>query len=696
MKLKSIIICCLLFLLFTVPLQTIAVIPDIGVEIWIEPGNTKAQIDQWVKIAADQKMRVVRIFAMWTQIESEKDVWNFDIYDWMFESAEKYGIKLQVTLNANQPPAHYGEEFWSKTHSQMIFSDEKLLPAAAKFIALTVNRYKKSPALENWWLMNEPYGFNDFNEFAFKGFSEKMKQKYINIKTLNQKWMTDFLSFEEMKPIRPMQGGGGWTIAQPYYDWSDYCAEHLTQWQKWVHDEVMKYDTNHSFHTNPAGVFEGFQQQQTTQWKKFINSLGCSIHASWHFSALSRAQYAMGVAIMCEITKGNASPNPFWISELQGGNNTFSGNVPMCPTYNDIAQWTWTGIAEGAEKVIYWCLNSRLKGGEAGEWSMLNFQNKPSERLLSATSVIECMQRQKQFFEGAKPIESNITILLSPESNRMFARKSNQLMGTNNMAHITSAMACYEALAECGILAAFMQTQDFDWEGARGKVAIIPNALCIPMSLYPHITIFVANGNKLIMTGMSGHFDEEENNVFQLGSPLKEVLGAELVDLQLIANEFKINIKSSPGELPTHGWIGILQNNTAIPICSFGEYLTGVRNHYGKGEAVWIPCNIELGAWITGNKQLSEFLASETEAYTTKQPFYFANKTEDITMQTMYNNDNFVTVINNGTDEIREVKLINKFRKVPSVIYSTHSKKSLKKDLGISLSPRECLVVLWK
>ena len=57
----------------------------------------------------------------------------------------------------------------------------------------------------------------------------------------------------------------------------------------------------------------------------------------------------------------------------------------MEPTPADIAQWTWTSIGSGADRVIFWLLNARREGVEAGERSLLDFQQQPSARLTIAT-----------------------------------------------------------------------------------------------------------------------------------------------------------------------------------------------------------------------------------------------------------------------------------------------------------------------
>lgn len=82
----------------------------------------------------------------------------------------------------------------------------------------------------------------------------------------------------------------------------------------------------------------------------------------------SLREYPLGVSLMSDIIRHNALGNPFWITELQGGNVTASGNVPYCPTAAHTAQYLWTAIASGAEGVIFWSLNQRAAVMEAGEW----------------------------------------------------------------------------------------------------------------------------------------------------------------------------------------------------------------------------------------------------------------------------------------------------------------------------------------
>ena len=62
---------------------------DVGAELWIEPSQTEAEVEGWVKIMAESKMRSARIFLMWNYIETAPKVYDFHLYDALFRAAEK-------------------------------------------------------------------------------------------------------------------------------------------------------------------------------------------------------------------------------------------------------------------------------------------------------------------------------------------------------------------------------------------------------------------------------------------------------------------------------------------------------------------------------------------------------------------------------------------------------------------------------
>ena len=80
--------------------------PQIGAQIWIEPGQTPDEIDRWFAVLESSHMPVARLFLMWNYIEPERDRWDFTLYDAAFRAAERHNVRVVATLTPNFGPTH--------------------------------------------------------------------------------------------------------------------------------------------------------------------------------------------------------------------------------------------------------------------------------------------------------------------------------------------------------------------------------------------------------------------------------------------------------------------------------------------------------------------------------------------------------------------------------------------------------------
>jgi hypothetical protein len=110
-------------------------------------------------LITDVGVRHFRLVSYWDQLEPEPGKYDFSLLDWQFDKAEASGSKISLGLGLRQPR-------WPECHmpgwarSQSV---DQWQPELEKFITATVNRYKKSPALDSYQLENE---------FFLKGFGE--------------------------------------------------------------------------------------------------------------------------------------------------------------------------------------------------------------------------------------------------------------------------------------------------------------------------------------------------------------------------------------------------------------------------------------------------------------------------------------------------------------------------------------------
>src|SRR5664279_5338056 len=355
--------------------------PLLGAQIWIEPGQSDAEIDGWFHQLAQSEMPVARIFVMWSYLEPRQGEWNFSLYDTAFRAAEKYHVAIIATLTPSGPPPFAGGD--GNQGVGMIPSQERKT-AASEYIRRVVERYRHSPSLDSWLLVNEPGQAPAADPLAISAYRRWLPTQYKSISELNLSWGSAWSGFDQ---VDVASGAAAWN-KNTSTDWMTFWRGYQTQELKWLASEVRATDRAHPLHVNPHALVGNLAalSDDLPAWRGFLDTLGCSIHPAWHFGLLPRDRYALGVSYVNALVRGSIEPKPYWVTELQGGNNIYSATRPMDPTREDIAQWVWTSVASGADRVIFWLLNARKAGVESGEWSLLDFQQQPSARLQTASS----------------------------------------------------------------------------------------------------------------------------------------------------------------------------------------------------------------------------------------------------------------------------------------------------------------------
>jgi beta-galactosidase len=325
--------------------------PLLGAEIWIEPGQTPFQIDTWFRNLADSHMPVARLFLMWPYLQTAPDKWNFTLYDAAFRSAEKYQIRIVATLTPSGLPPFLGGDGSQGGGVLPTTNDQQL---AAAYIHKVVEHYRSSSALDTWLLVNEPGQGPVANPAAITAFRKWLARQYSSVDQMNAAWATTYKDFDAARPPVSRQIFN----RNQELDWRAFWEDYQTAQLRWLANEVRKSDRNHPLHLNPAGLLNNLADvsDDLPLWRTFLDTLGCSIHPAWHFGLLNRDQYVLGVSYLNDLVRGSIEPKPYWVTELQGGNNIYSGHKPMNPTPQDIAQWVWTSIGAGADRIIFWLL----------------------------------------------------------------------------------------------------------------------------------------------------------------------------------------------------------------------------------------------------------------------------------------------------------------------------------------------------
>jgi beta-galactosidase len=618
--------------------------PLLGAQVWIEPGQTNSEIDGWFAQLEASRMPVARLFVMWSYIETAPGTWDFTLYDMAFRAAEKHHVRIVATLTpSGAPPFRRGDG----TQGGGIVGSAEARSVASEYVGKIVDRYKTSPALDTWLLVNEPGQAPAVQPLAVSGYREWLARRYADIAELNRSWGTAYRRFDEIVPAERV---GTWNAAASI-DWTAYWREYQTAGLRWIADEVKRRDPAHPLHVNPHALVGNLAavSDDLPAWRGMLDTLGCSIHPGWHFGLLSRDRFALGVSYVNDMIAGAIEPKPYWVTELQGGNNISSAVRPMDPDAADIAQWVWTSVGSGAGRVIFWLLNARRAGVESAEWSMLDFDQQPSIRLRTAERIARTIDDHAAFFSGARAVEPPVTVILSLETMTLQQHYAmGDQPGRGAQAHVIETLGLYEALSRLGVPPRVKHFDDYDWavKSAAPRVAILGDVRAITAEQTAKLEAFVANGNTLLVTGLTGFYDPHARAWPLAGFPLQRVTGARWKELHYQGERVELPLRSPWPTLEARLWRSSVTPMEASALGEKdGETVGTEWNRSGGGRVLWVPALVGHGAWFGDAAPLVEFLRRVVPR---GDGFALADARAGCLLRVLRHGDAALTVVTNG------------------------------------------------
>lgn len=645
-------------------------LPFVGAQVFIEPGQTNEEVENWFRILQEQKMTVCRIRLHETHMHKPDGTWDFSRYDFAFKMAEKYGVKVFATLYPKEISPDWRLEKFPQSKEHLI--------SLEKYIKAMVKNFGKFKSLYSWVIQNEPGAYGMYPK---SNLSDSLKTAW-------------------KKTQQPALYKSKGYSADNYLEEKIFQRNYITWFLSWITDKVKETGDKHEIHVNNQDIYMNAPEYDFVAWRRFLTIFGASAHPSWHYTFFNRNQYPMVFSANCDLMRAGAGDKPFIVTELQGGNNTYSGFAPICPTKDEITQWLWVSIGSGSKGTIFWTLNPRAVGGEAGEWAMIDFQQKPTDRLLGAGAVANELNKNKALFESAKPYESPIYILYAKESFwqekvKADRKEKEQIEGRTEGAMIKSVITWYEALTACGINTNLGEMGQFNWDKAShaGETIILSHQLSISSVYWGKIRHFVKSGGKLIVDGLTFFFDENHFSVMQTGFPLEDVMGGSLAEVVTTPGDF--NLKIGTENLPAHLFKGLLSSTTGKVLAKDGDNVLAITNKFGKGSTTWIPSMLGLGAKRVDNMPLSRFLQTELAETISTFPVRFDSPQKGVQMRTMVSGSEIITIIINKSAKMKTIPLVVKnSNSKPTVLVA--SKQGSVSGKKIRIQAEETMVIVWK
>lgn len=619
--------------------------PVIGAQVIIEKGQSAEEIESLFALLKSHNMDICRIRMFESYMHDGNGNWDFSTFDHAFRAAERNQIKIIATLFPMVEFTNIGGFKFPDSDAHLASVEE--------YIRQVVTHFRGFPSLYGWVLMNEigtgkaPFG-----------------------KPLTARKFAEWQKTDSVKPFLP----NGNPVMQ--FQEERFLLDYNTWYLSWLKAEVRKYDSKSHLHVNTHAVFETYAEYNFPQWRTILDSFGGSAHASWHFGNFTRNKYHFAMAANSEIIRSGAGTKPWIMTELQGGNNVWSGGIPMCPTKQEIEQWMWTIIGTGGKGMIFWSLNARTAGIEAGEWGMLDLLNQPTERLLAASDIALAIQSNASLFASAKVLESGVNILYTRESlwcERRAETAGAEQSGRKPGAAIRSVAGFYETLAQMGIQANIKCVDEYDFSETnnKGKIIILPHQIALSTRYAPMLRDFATTGGIVIMEGLTAFYNEHMQLQANVHSPFAPLLGANWQDVTMLPEPGTLKIENVKAVLPFHWWRGSIQPmaSRAISTQANGQVLA-TSHSVGQGKVIWLPSLVAIEAHEKDNYlPLSQFLTVYLCPYLHKDVVRFDKFLKGVSMHVLQSEGQNILVLINKSGRNQKIRFYNNQMPAQKCIY---------------------------
>lgn len=527
----------------------------LGSQYYVNTGDDPQHIRAGIAAMASAGLKLVRIFLQWTQVEPRQGQWDWSQYDALFDAAAEGGIGVIVTLTAIHPPGWMKISFGPQDQGPL--DDPAYWERARDYILRVVARYGSHPAMHSWILNNEPQLFLSQDEVVLRRFQKFVEQRYGgDIENLNRRSFQQLDSFAEVSFAGTE---GGFSAYTGRLNWLNFMVYRLQEILSDIKEIIRASGDRHPIHVNPHGLVNDMYRQGQSIWAegRLVDFMGCSAHPSWHSTRFLPERLHQSVALFADLMRGatRAQKRYFWVTELQGGTNIYSGLTYLGPSGEDLRSWVWESIAAGAKGIVFWCFNYRIQGYEGGEWSLVDQQNRPSRRLAEVSEIAAFLERHQVTFAASQPVRAPVALLFSEATWKLGNVEGqgqdpeyprNALMGADAL---TGAwMACADAGLSVDVL------DEIDLQNGLASaypILIVPGCTALENTSLPALQAYVAQGGTLLADGLCGYKEPGGWLREVATNPLNNLFGVSMADIQAVP---ECKSGATLGELPLPVW----------------------------------------------------------------------------------------------------------------------------------------------
>lgn len=413
------------------------------------------------------------------------------------------------------------------------------------FISSLVPQVRNHPAKFDYQLAIEPiwpsvgiWMVNNASPYTFKKYQTWLEDLYGNINTLNTSWSTSYNSFEEITS-RPKDN----TNASLWYDWCRFNQWRVTDFFKFLSDEIHKYDPDARCHMRISvgginyldsgtkaysGMHNGIDREALVHNYE-INGLDNFMQAVTdrvdeqlrYYEKYNEKAYSLrwlGHTVLLDFIRSLGPDKLIYDSEWHSVSSVYYVNPEPPAGYMHTCLWLSALHGLGATRTWYWCRNANGSIGRSQEEFYGSLLVQP--RLLNEYGV--GLAELNAFGKEVVALEKEpkqIYILYSEPS------------AIQSTAYLGNQMLAYEALQFTGLPVGFVTENELVKTGLPQtcKLLIIPGDSHVGRNTLDWLRNYLDQEGKLLITGTNALKFNEHGKSYE-PSQLEFLSGADKID----------------------------------------------------------------------------------------------------------------------------------------------------------------------
>ncbi len=558
--------------------------------------------------------------AFWWEEKTENYPFNTGIE--LLKMAEKYGLKIIMELAGQLTTMEYipdflmkeeyhpvdingNREFGQTTFGFLNYFHPEVKELITEHYKRVAKAYKDFDALIGYDVFNETM-YRSFDKYTINDFREWLKEKYSNIDALNESWERTYSSFDQITYER-----WRWLSTMADVDYSIYRKDAIKRFLKPWCDAIKSVDDKHfliadnvhsmvmpgALYDRPQDDFGLSEVSDKIGMSFYPKSIGGTMAPPLRWEIFDSYYTASG-------RKG------FYISEMQTHIQAMF-NPTTCVKPYEIKLWCAESYAAGAEAIIYWMWRSFEAGVQTLGRGLVNYQNKPTERLYIAKEINE-----KLLSKGVlSPVKGKVGILFNPICDDVIRGYTKSYGRIDDDIYLKSIYGCYKAFYDINVKCDIITVDEINNYGT----VVLTNTVTFDKDISDAVLSYVKNGGRIIADGRFAVVDNfaKTLDVIPCGE-YNSLVGEVYFD----SDNDDATIKTSFGDI--EGYCGrYICDVTAGEVLA--EFTDGkaaiVKKKTGLGEVITLNSSVFYG-YGSGNTtsavNLAKHLASEYNLYQIK------------------------------------------------------------------------------